>query len=503
MPAYATYGSGSFTGLLFPWGLGSFPSDITLYGIPAALPRTGTLTLNDTDLGTTITLTDAVLQDVSTIDGFTVYHLQDRRANLKGLSCNYEWNVPDAGGAVLSREKTPQDMASQLLDDMGETTYVVTAMPNDARPYIRGNGRLTRDVLDDLCDQLGCRIGLGLDNKIYVYRLGTGAALPSSSMQVNNTISYTLGNHPDNLGVAFSPTVYQTRLTLKAVELDTLAVNDSFIDTAANLNTPWAGFQQSLGASQDRLERSKYRFYRISNTSVEDMELPDGTAVPFIHQLELRDEKIDSMITPTTFGPAPPQVFGKFFAGNYCGVTHSGISRYPYPFRIHKEAQVVEFDRPVFRTSGGDTLACDELYLETSFTFRQTAGDLKRRVTSQAISGDVARQDELINDRMHARYIDTFDTDGSHLQTANNTAAIDVLANSLIDAVEPAKLQRTAQVRQYRNLQNYAPDGLNWQVVFASGDPSRCFGEGAPWTLFGRNCEPFGSETYAQRRERA
>ena len=106
--------------------------------------------------------------------------IQDRRWKWQYGIISGIYNLRKSDGRldpVLPR-KTPQELATLLLDAMGEVGYDVSKLPNKSRPETAWTTANPAKELASLCESLSCRIVLGLDNKVRILVDGEGADLP-------------------------------------------------------------------------------------------------------------------------------------------------------------------------------------------------------------------------------------------------------------------------------------------------------------------------------------
>jgi hypothetical protein len=123
-----------------------------------------------------LNLANATLDDSGQ---FLILQFLDRRwkwefGYISGL---YNFRKPNGQVEPLS-EKTPQELCSLLLDTMHESGYDVSDIPNDTRPAVDWSDDNPAQELSSLVESLGCRIVLGLDNKVRIKQVGVGAPLP-------------------------------------------------------------------------------------------------------------------------------------------------------------------------------------------------------------------------------------------------------------------------------------------------------------------------------------
>ena len=180
-----------------------------------------------TDGRVTIRLRDCKVSQVKALPyngGLTAWQvcLLDRRWRWAGGYIGGHYNVRDGVGAIIPEtERTPQQMAALCFQAMGERTFNVGQLPNDARPETHWDAAEPLRALEDLIEQLGCRVTLNLaSNQAVVVRLGVGAQLPRGErLELQETVQAP--ERPDSIVFLGGPTLYQTMFFLEPVGLDT------------------------------------------------------------------------------------------------------------------------------------------------------------------------------------------------------------------------------------------------------------------------------------------
>lgn len=122
--------------------------------------------------------------------------------------------------AVLGTARSPQQLASQCLSEMGETNVDVSQLPNLARPTVDWDLEIAAHALSDIVESLGCRVVLGFEDRVFVRKTGTGQSLPPGG-QISNTYTQDIPEKPDILTVVTAPRLFEVDLPLEPVGLDT------------------------------------------------------------------------------------------------------------------------------------------------------------------------------------------------------------------------------------------------------------------------------------------
>ena len=128
------------------------------------------------------------------------------------------------GDLIKDTEKSLQDAAKVCLDALGETGYDVSALPTDERPELIWDAAVPAQCLEDMCEQFGYRVVLGLDNNVKICKVGVGADLPITPDIMTNSMSIKLPAMPDTLAVVTAQDRFQVDLALEAVGIE----NDTY-----------------------------------------------------------------------------------------------------------------------------------------------------------------------------------------------------------------------------------------------------------------------------------
>lgn len=115
--------------------------------------------------------------------------------------------------------QTPQQMAEMLLAAMGEASWDVSALPNNSLPEAVWDNDNPAQLLQDLCESLGSRVVLGLDNMVRIVQHGVGSDLPAGGVEHESDV-VDPPEIPDSILVVGGRTRYQVDFLLEAVGLD-------------------------------------------------------------------------------------------------------------------------------------------------------------------------------------------------------------------------------------------------------------------------------------------
>lgn len=231
-------------------------------------------------------------------DGFTTLVWPDARIdsnsferNSKGMvwrlsiyDRRWKWQQTGGGGVIslganlrnhnntiiLATEQTPQQLAARCLNILGETGYDVSALSNSDRPEISWDAALPAQVLEELCESMGCRVVLGLDNRVRVCKVGSGDQLPATPDIQQDSLSLHIPTMPDRIIAMCAPDRFQIDARLEAVGIEndgkgTLKpINFLSYMPARGWESTDLGFDNVDGVKNRELARkSVFRYYRV------------------------------------------------------------------------------------------------------------------------------------------------------------------------------------------------------------------------------------------------
>ena len=144
----------------------------------------------------------------------------DRRWKWAWGQISGSYNLCNDDGSFRSdTAMSPQALAALCLNALGETGYNVGRLPNTARPWIEWNFDRPAAALAQLCDELGCRVVLRLDNTVSIEVIGLGNQLPTDGV-ADNSLTIDPPEQPDQMAVACGRDRFQADFPLQAVGLN-------------------------------------------------------------------------------------------------------------------------------------------------------------------------------------------------------------------------------------------------------------------------------------------
>jgi hypothetical protein len=416
---------------------------------------------------------------------------------------------------IEDTEKTPRELATLCLEALDETNFDVEALPEEPRPEIEWDYTLPAEALAKVCDLYGCRVVLGLDNRIKIVVAGVGADLQIDDLATQGDVEPDPPERPDALIFTAARTRFQFDFTLEAVGLDFISdfgdVAIKPIDELSYAPAPEPGIvgsrpwdvadppyfdQVSILIERELAIESVYRWYRIvtpftliageETYSIEDLDriLPIENVQIEKHRVLGREE------------PRPAWVHGIFCPDlDSTDPLEPGqqpdnriTTKFPKSFSIDKAKGIVKFSEAVYRmhkTFKSGTfdevlvMRPAELRLRTTVSLREedTRGwirEERRRDMPPPLAG--TRPKYIVRDDIAFESVATYlpqlvdndlgEIDDSDHSFFTNEVEVDDQANYYLDA-EEKEYQFTAPASiQYAGFVPIVPDGAIQQVTW-------------------------------------
>jgi len=327
-------GLDNIQGATVTWGHGITPGAFTIRMAPqSAVPAaTGAVTMRFGNQ--LVSLRDCKIDQITySRDGATVLSVTilDRRWKWAFGAISGQYNlrnadatVKGAGGrderAAFNSERTPQQLAALCLEAMGERSFDVGQLPNNTRPEVDWDYVNPAAALAELCDALGCRVVLTLDDRVVLYRLGAGRGLPAGGPIHRREATIDPAEMPNELAILCGPSLYQVDLLLDAMAEEPDGSIVSLDDVSYKPADGWGSIDfPEFNAIQDQAlreiaKRSVFRYYRPRMPA----EIPGwrGKQADALAQLlPLGTVQVDSTTDPSgEQQPKPAYLFGVWSA---------------------------------------------------------------------------------------------------------------------------------------------------------------------------------------------
>jgi len=442
------------------------------------------------------------------------------------ISGSYNRRLPD-GSVLTATEKTPQELAGLLLDAMGETGYDVGSLPNETRPVVEWDGAVPAEALAELCEQLGCRVVLGIDDKVKVCKVGVGAALPYGAiMSTSGTLD--LPNAPDAIAILMGRIKFQVDMELEAVGLEASGKVVPIEDLTYKPASGWSAINLTTFAAvaeeyRDYAKQSVFRWYRVKPPIV----IPDQDDVTDLRNVEIKNETNYTYLdadgerrtseaevygihwkardglknNATSLDPSQPtsQNYRGDFAVDTSDPKYGAIVKFAEPVLRNTETSTT----PTKLTSGPAILRLRAvLHLRDSET-----GGWLRFVRTRLLGGNAGTPTRYVqHDEIEGRVTVEYDTQGTALHersTSDNTQrgengepGIYVECDHYLDAIQAEYQTLVPESATYEGLVTADPDGAIQQITFTRT------GEGGMTTTICRNNEQvLWCLSYKERRQ--
>ena len=405
------------------------------------------------------------------------------------------YNFRDSGNnLIINSEKTPRELATLLLNAMGESGYDVSSLPNDTRPEVDWIGDNPAEQLNELAESLGCRVVLKLDNTVALLPLGTGEDLPTEFV-ITRAHGFDPAEIPEVLKVISGPVRFQQKFQLEAVGKDTdgsiKLIDDLSYAPAAGWSkeSPYYPLMSSTNTDAKALaQETVWKWYRIVGPDLpDDVNDPDGDFVTdkLRDILPIDDFLVDMETDPDgNLIPMKAYVEGSYWEmdpgkTDPTNTTTTTYKKYKGSFSIDRERGIVQFSDFVVKISGNEWVPAS-LYLVCSFnardkTTRQTVRYFRERSLPDGISGtgkQVIRRDEIIPTLKV-----TYNSSGAATGSTVNLTDIQTEADYHLDAQEAAYQTVETDDGEQFAIYEVSPDGaiqqVQWSVVINQGAKTR------------------------------
>jgi len=225
--------------------------------------------------------------------------------------------------------KTPQELARLCLAKMKEANADVSELPNNTYPEIFWDFVNPAEALQQLCESLGCRIVLQLNDRVAIRRVGKGRNLPDDASLMEDSLTLDLQAKPDAIWCVCAPSRFQVDFKLEAVGRR----SDGRIAPIADLDyTPQSGWEtvdlehfnnitNPTALTKELAKATVFKWYRI----IAPASIPGfGPLVHGIHQIILEDSQVEQTTDAAASQGAgqprkhnrPAQVHGVWYLGN-------------------------------------------------------------------------------------------------------------------------------------------------------------------------------------------
>jgi hypothetical protein len=434
----------------------------------------------------------------------------DRRWKWQFPTISGRYNRYDENGNLdINTDKAPQELAKLCLEAMGEVSFSVTAMPNDTRPFVDWDYSNAAEALESLAEACGCRIVLGINDRVRIEKVGEGASLPLDNAVERHTDVADLAEAPDYISYVSAPYKLQWDMELEAVGYDVVGERIKPLDElsykpAAGWDAADLDFENSIEDPKLRelAIASVFRLYRIKRPE-DGAEIPgaDGggldtlTSLERLSQLELLDSQVETEFVNGIEVPKAPCVYGIWNNGkdnsedNWTedlrplGTANEGdnfdydkIVTYPYGFSLNTKDCTIHFGTPVYKTEiDGDVIkhVPAELRLRIGYRVRDKKTNAYLRFAdffnANGATGfsNGTRHLMIVDNEMAVTSYPQFKGDFNNFGLGGNFEDFIEMTNSVLQAEKRKYVRANAQTVTYSGLRfNPDLDGAIQQITW-------------------------------------
>lgn len=492
-PTYATFGNTQFSrGFDFTFAPGVQPSVCMLYTLPHTtnLPQVAQLQLRTTG-DITLTFRDCLLEEPKLTAGrsgqYLTLPIKDRRWKWQWGSVYGHFNKPKPDGSY-EREKTPQQLASILLDIMGELNYDVSRLPNVTRPERRWDGDTASTELDRLCAELSCVVVLNpITDRAELWPIGQGGTLPTGAT-IGKAYSPVLPAVPKRIKVEAAETLFQATFFCIAVGLDIDGQWKPIDQLSYKPSHGWNGWDAHEGFPsipdsltyvhegrtlkvRDLAAATVFRCYRcvgvqgFVNNVVPPLLENTFQQPQSMRDLRLFDYLLDEELSTVDGGlrPLPAVVYARWVREDKPLLT--SITKYPYGFGLDSEHNILHFGEPLFLP--GNIPA--EVQFECSFHAGASGIFHRRSIEQPTTSQTVTPTHTIQRPELRGRVIYRSSSGGGIISIEDNLVDTDLKLYQFHDAELAGYALQQGGTLSYPKLLEISPDGLTQQVSWSGG----------------------------------
>lgn len=413
--------------------------------------------------------------------------------------------------------KRPRELAKLCLEAMLEQRPDVSALPDATFPEITWDYANPAQALSDLCESLGCRVVLTLQDRVRIVRVGEGLELPLRPL-MDGGATFDPPDPPGKLVIVTNRTQWQGDFPLEAVglELDHTVVPVDELSYCPKVGGAKTWRFSDIDHFQDVsdpkarafAQTSVYRWFRIKSP-VTLPGLKDKLDVWRI--LPLLDRQVERQKMADGRKQAlPPWVFGRWWPGFEDGepatdafepdLRNKPKGLYTHGFDLDTETGIVKASRPLIRmtldtrVATGRLVFPPELWLRIAVNVRDEDTRGWRRMEFERKPGGYianrATSQFVLKDDLQPQFFHDWKTK----RDVANVREIEKAANEYLDGELRKYLPDQSGTITYPGLVRWECDGAIQQVAWSIDD-------GYPTTRVSRNREELtGTTSYAERR---
>lgn len=405
------------------------------------------------------------------------HRVVDSRWRWTKRSIGGKYNTRRADNQINSADRKTLGELFQILMDAAGETYTIGSLPASYYSVDWSAGTTLSNAVDELCYRSGCSVAPNGQGGYAIYGPGQGPQLPGGGATSNASSNLGYSAKPDKVQVQMADTIYQSNLRLRAVGVETDGSLRRLIDLSYRPFLGWGSihpetFAGLTGSAYYLARGSVYRFYQIESQSYGGLQPPNyqGT-VNSVAQYTLQDELITSADDWATDFPIAnrPSIVGAYLTENLVRENTSISTPYQGGFVIHKDRLLVEFERPVYKSTAGQPDEAD-LFLKIAYRVRKdSTWEHDAHIYEQQLSGgdqvEVVRRPDL-----QRWVVQSYSTSDPRVPASvtDNQGSVDSEAAQQIQQIANQVSQDGNDI-VYDGIVNALPSGVIAQVRFDFG----------------------------------
>jgi len=369
------------------------------------------------------------------------------------------YNYRSADGSVDAKDKkNPRELATLLLNALGEAGFDVSQLPDNVWPRINWKETPPALALAELCEYCACEVTGGEVGAVVIVSLGTGSDLPaggSPGFLAHQHFRIVPATRPSTVTVRCGPTVYQSKLRLEAVGQDTDSIKRiddlSYKPTAWASESPFTFNSISDAANRARAFASVWRWHRVKEqVSGTLQDFGSATVINDITQYLLTPSLVQKIEDLQGYDKlAAAYVEGKWWPYSDKTQSLATTTRYHGPWSLNADRQTVEFPRPIFGLSASGVIEAPTLALVCGYHAKDSSGKVEAVEKSAAIAGGNGRTLTLLRPEIFGTIIANYNAVDQFTGTTSTIATAEAEAQVYADRFKTA-------------LQDFEQEDVEW-----------------------------------------
>jgi len=443
----------------------------------------------------------SLVEDATTAWKQWRYTVRDRRWKWKYPRIDGRYNVRDDDNSVVpGTAKNARELATLLLQALGETGFDVSALPTDANlaPSVDWDFTPAAQQLQELVALFGCDVHLLPNNTVSILREGTGTLPPSTGLQMDAEVGLTITDAPDKVGAYAGNTQFESWLELEPVMYEyptgqVVLLEDSALKPAGgwgvcDLEACLAVATTEVDTKLQQRKRQQARDYlyrlwrprKFAGTATK----PPGYTGASVTDMRLILPLIPTRLIPGENTPAgekvmaPPELIGEFFDDTYQRNRNAVNLRKlePNEFSIDGARGHIRTSMPMYRIQNGGSHLPARLWLRCGYHLRQNLyGSRWTQYWEQATGATNGTATEWLNrSDVNRKIIAVYPTDYAEPFTPgtpidNLTAINTILQNATTERIYQYANSLTPTVFRYTTILSVPTNGRTSQVTHECG----------------------------------